>query len=182
MPWRLALARRLALAPCRLAVPPCPGATPALALLALAGIPDDFLPVYAKGRESRRGAIRYQPDGPRLARSRGAAGTSRIGAGELGEHLGVNERATRRDVAILREADIPDESTRGPLRRELAREGSEAASGGLHRRRGARTSHGDRRSRPSWRPHDLVYTALAKVIRALPDTVGRATTARFEHT
>jgi predicted DNA-binding transcriptional regulator YafY len=37
-----------------------------------------------------------------------------ITAAELAAHLGVTERAARRYVAILREADIPVESTRGP--------------------------------------------------------------------
>lgn len=35
-------------------------------------------------------------------------------ATDLGERLGVTERAARRYVAILREAGIPVESTRGP--------------------------------------------------------------------
>ena len=37
-----------------------------------------------------------------------------ITAVKLGAQLGVTERAARRYVAILREADIPVESTRGP--------------------------------------------------------------------
>lgn len=37
-----------------------------------------------------------------------------ITAGELGERLGVSERAARRHVALLREAGIPIDSTRGP--------------------------------------------------------------------
>ena len=37
-----------------------------------------------------------------------------ITASELAQRLGVTERAARRYVAILREADIPVESTRGP--------------------------------------------------------------------
>ena len=37
-----------------------------------------------------------------------------VTAAELAERLGVTERAARRYVAILREADIPIESTRGP--------------------------------------------------------------------
>jgi len=41
-------------------------------------------------------------------------GTPGIGAGRLGERLGVSDRAARRYVAILREAGIPVESVRGP--------------------------------------------------------------------
>lgn len=41
-------------------------------------------------------------------------GTPGIGAERLGERLGVSDRAARRYVAILREAGIPVESTRGP--------------------------------------------------------------------
>lgn len=37
-----------------------------------------------------------------------------ITAGHLAEQLGVTDRAARRYVAMLREADIPVESTRGP--------------------------------------------------------------------
>src|SRR5256885_15462429 len=37
-----------------------------------------------------------------------------ITADQLGDKLGVSERAARRYVAILREADIPIESVRGP--------------------------------------------------------------------
>src|SRR6478752_7276345 len=37
-----------------------------------------------------------------------------VTAAELADRLGVTERAARRYVAILREADIPVESTRGP--------------------------------------------------------------------
>ena len=40
-----------------------------------------------------------------------------ITASELAARLGVTERAARRYVAILREADIPVESTRGPCGR-----------------------------------------------------------------
>ncbi|MGH3421202.1 MAG: helix-turn-helix transcriptional regulator, partial [Streptosporangiaceae bacterium] len=40
--------------------------------------------------------------------------TPGITADRLGEKLGVSERAARRYIAILREADIPIESARGP--------------------------------------------------------------------
>ena len=40
-----------------------------------------------------------------------------IGAAQLAARLGLTDRAVRRNVAVLREAGIPVESTRGPLRR-----------------------------------------------------------------
>ena len=100
-----------------------------------------------------------------------------VTAGELAAGLGVTERAVRRYVGILREAGIPVESTRGPY-------------GGYRLGRGTRLppvvftepealslvmavldSHAD----------DLVDAALGKVIRALPDTVGRQAAVLREH-
>jgi predicted DNA-binding transcriptional regulator YafY len=101
-------------------------------------------------------------------------------AGELAAGLGVTSRAARRYVAILREAGIPVESARGPY-------------GGYRLGRGTRLppvvftepealglvmavldgppAGGD----------DLVGVALGKVIRALPDSVGRQAAALREH-
>ena len=93
-------------------------------------------------------------------------------AGELGERLGVTERAARRYVGILREAGYPIESSRGP-------------HGGYRLMRGARlppvvftesealvlvmamldglpTAAGD---------DDLVRRALDKLVQALPESV-----------
>ncbi len=100
-----------------------------------------------------------------------------VTAGELAAGLGVTERAVRRYVGILREAGIPVESTRGPY-------------GGYRLGRGTRLppvvftepealslvmavldSQAD----------DLVDAALGKVVRALPDTVGRQAAALREH-
>jgi predicted DNA-binding transcriptional regulator YafY len=94
-------------------------------------------------------------------------------AGELADGLGVTERAARRYVEILREAGIPVESTRGPY-------------GGYRLGRGTRLppvvftesealglvmavldDAGD----------DFLGTALSKVIRALPESVGRQAAA-----
>jgi predicted DNA-binding transcriptional regulator YafY len=99
-------------------------------------------------------------------------------AGELAAGLGVTERAARRYIGILREAGIPVESTRGPY-------------GGYRLGRGTRlppvvftepealglvmavfdghpaAADGD----------DLVGSALNKVIRALPESVGRQAAA-----
>jgi predicted DNA-binding transcriptional regulator YafY len=95
-------------------------------------------------------------------------------AGELADGLGVTERAARRYVEILREAGIPVESTRGPY-------------GGYRLGRGTRLPPvvftesealglvmavlNDAGS------NDFIGTALSKVIRALPDGVGRQAAA-----
>ena len=95
-----------------------------------------------------------------------------ITAQSLGESLGVTERAARRYVAILREADLPIESISGP-------------HGGYRVGRGLRLpplmftaaeamglvmavleGHRDAAS-----PADLVGGALAKIVRALPERV-----------
>jgi predicted DNA-binding transcriptional regulator YafY len=100
-------------------------------------------------------------------------------ANELADRLGVTERAARRYVEILREAGIPVSSARGP-------------HGGYRLGRGTRLppvsftqtealglvmavldSHPD--------ADDLVDTALGKVIRALPEDVGRQAAALREH-
>jgi predicted DNA-binding transcriptional regulator YafY len=100
-------------------------------------------------------------------------------ADELARRLGVTERAARRYIGILREAGIPVESVRGP-------------HGGYTLGRGLRLPPivftqaealvlvmavldgqpaGD----------DLLGGALGKVIRALPDGVGRQAAALREH-
>ncbi|HZX03179.1 helix-turn-helix transcriptional regulator [Kribbella sp.] len=98
-----------------------------------------------------------------------------ITAEQLGDKLGVSERAARRYVAILREADIPIESMRGPY-------------GGYRVGRGLRLPplmfsttealglvmavlEGPRGTA------DPVETALGKIIRVLPEPVARSTDA-----
>jgi len=95
-----------------------------------------------------------------------------ITAQSLGESLGVTERAARRYVAILREADLPIESVSGP-------------HGGYRVGRGLRLpplmftaaeavglvmavleGHRDAAS-----PADLVGSGLAKILRVLPERV-----------
>ncbi|MFD2082603.1 Predicted DNA-binding transcriptional regulator YafY, contains an HTH and WYL domains [Actinopolymorpha cephalotaxi] len=95
-----------------------------------------------------------------------------ITAQRLGERLGVTERAARRYVAILREADLPIESVSGPY-------------GGYRVGRGLRLAplmfsaaeavglvmavlEGHRGAAD---PADLVGSALAKIVRALPERV-----------
>ena len=96
-----------------------------------------------------------------------------ITARQLGDRLGVTERAARRYVAILREAGLPIDSVSGPY-------------GGYQVGRGLRLppltftaaeavglvmavleGH-----RPATDPADLVGGALAKIIRVLPDRGG----------
>ncbi|MGW2458363.1 helix-turn-helix transcriptional regulator [Streptomyces sp. NPDC001356] len=95
-------------------------------------------------------------------------------AGELAARLGVTERAARRYVGILREAGIPVESSRGPY-------------GGYRLGRGTRLppvhftqseALGLVMAVLAGRPaadgaDDLVGTALGKVVKALPESVGR---------
>lgn len=103
-------------------------------------------------------------------------------AGELGERLGVTERAARRYVGILREAGVPVESVRGPY-------------GGYRLGRGTRLPPVvftetealvlvmavlDSRSTAT-DDDDVVGSALAKVIRALPEIVGRQAAVLREH-
>lgn len=103
-------------------------------------------------------------------------------AGELAAGLGVTERAARRYVGILREAGIPVESARGPY-------------GGYRLGRGTRLppvvftqpeALGLVMAVLDGHPaaadaEDLVGSALSKVIRALPDSVGRQAAALREH-
>src|SRR5215469_5698983 len=95
-----------------------------------------------------------------------------ITARQLGDRLGVTERAARRYVAILREADLPIESVSGPY-------------GGYQVGRGLRLPpltftaaeamglvmavlEGHRNAAD---PADLVGSALAMIVRVLPEPV-----------
>jgi predicted DNA-binding transcriptional regulator YafY len=103
-------------------------------------------------------------------------------ADELADRLGVTERAARRYVAILREAGIPVQSTRGRY-------------GGYRLGRGTRLppvhftqaeALGLVMAVLDGEPaaadvDDLVGSALGKVIRALPESVGRQAAALREH-
>lgn len=99
-------------------------------------------------------------------------------AEQLAEHLGVTERAARRYVGILREAGIPVESTRGPY-------------GGYRLGRGTRLppvvfteeqALGLVMAVLDGQPgaidaEDPIGAALGKVIRALPEGIGRQAAA-----
>jgi len=95
-----------------------------------------------------------------------------ITAQELGDTLGVTERAARRYVAILREAEIPVESVRGPYGGYRVGRGLRlpplvfSATEALGLVMAALDAHRD--------PDDLddpVGSALGKIIRALPTAV-----------
>jgi predicted DNA-binding transcriptional regulator YafY len=105
-----------------------------------------------------------------------------ITAAQLAGQLGVTERAARRYVAILREADIPVESTRGPY-------------GGYRVGRGIRLPplvftatealglvmavlDGSHAAADA---DDPVGAALGKIIRALPENIGRPAAIVREH-
>jgi predicted DNA-binding transcriptional regulator YafY len=95
-----------------------------------------------------------------------------ITAQELGDRLGVTERAARRYVGILREADLPIESVSGPHGGYRAGRGlrlpplmfSAAEAMGLV----MAVLEGHRYAAD---PGDLVGGALAKILRALPERV-----------
>jgi len=105
-----------------------------------------------------------------------------ITATQLAAQLGVTERATRRYVAILREADIPVESTRGPY-------------GGYRVGRGLRLpplvfSAAEALglvmavldgSHAAAAADDPVGAALGKIIRALPENIGRQAAIMRQH-
>jgi predicted DNA-binding transcriptional regulator YafY len=100
-------------------------------------------------------------------------------ADELAASLGVTERAARRYIGILREAGIPVESVRGPY-------------GGYRLGRGTRLppvlfTEPEGLSLVmavlDWQPGaaDLVGAALDKVIRALPESIGRQAAKLRDH-
>ena len=97
-----------------------------------------------------------------------------ITATELAQRLGVTERAARRYVAILREADIPVESTRGPyggytlgrgLRLPPLVFSATEALGLVMAALDSQHAVAD--------PDDPVGSALGKILRVLPTNVAR---------
>jgi predicted DNA-binding transcriptional regulator YafY len=105
-----------------------------------------------------------------------------ISADQLADRLGVTDRAARRYVAILREAGIPVESTRGryggyTLGRGLrlpplvftATEALGLVMAALEGHRAASDSA------------DPVGSALGKILRVLPENVGRQAVTMREH-
>jgi len=105
-----------------------------------------------------------------------------ITADELAQRLGVTERAARRYVAILREADIPVESTRGPYGGYRLGRGlrlpplvftATEALGLVMAALDGQHSAAD--------PDDPVGSALGKILRVLPENVGRQAATMREH-
>ncbi len=101
-----------------------------------------------------------------------------VTAAELAERLGVTERAARRYVAILREADIPVESTRGPyggytlgrgLRLPPLVFSATEALGLVMAALDSQHAVAD--------PADPVGSALGKILRVLPTNVARQAAA-----
>lgn len=104
-----------------------------------------------------------------------------ITAAELAQRLGVTDRAARRYVAILREADIPVESTRGPyggyrlgrgLRLPPLVFSATEALGLVMAALDSQHAVAD--------PDDPVGSALGKLLRVLPTNVARQATALRE--
>jgi predicted DNA-binding transcriptional regulator YafY len=104
-----------------------------------------------------------------------------ITASELASRLGVTERAARRYVAILREADIPVESTRGPyggytlgrgLRLPPLVFSATEALGLVMAALDSQHAVAD--------PDDPVGSALGKILRVLPSNVARQAVALRE--
>ena len=103
-------------------------------------------------------------------------------AAELAAELGVTERAARRYVGLLREAGIPVEATRGPYGGYRLGSGVRlppvvfTATEALGLVMAVLDGH-----HAAADPDDPVGAALGKVIRALPEAVGRqaATVRRF---
>ncbi|MEU4131676.1 helix-turn-helix transcriptional regulator [Streptomyces wuyuanensis] len=97
-------------------------------------------------------------------------------ADELAASLGVTERAARRYVGILREAGIPVESTRGPY-------------GGYRLGRGTRLPPVVFTEEEALGlvmaalddTDELVASALGKVVRALPERIGRLAATLRDH-
>ena len=99
-------------------------------------------------------------------------GNPGITAARLADKLGVSERATRRYVAILREAGIPIESVRGPYGGYRVGRGLRlpplmfSATEALGLVMAVLDGHHD-----AGNPTDPVGSALGKIVRALPEPV-----------
>lgn len=103
-------------------------------------------------------------------------------AGDLAERLGVTERAARRYVGILREAGIPVESTRGPYGGYRLGRGTRLPPVAFTEAEALALVMAVLDSRPAAAgADDLVGSALGKVIRALPESVGRQAASLREH-
>lgn len=111
-----------------------------------------------------------------------------VTAAELARRLGVTERATRRHIAILREAGIPVVSTRGPHGGYTLGRGAALApvvfteTEALSLVMAVIDSHPSAASATGQDGEpDAVGSALDKVVRALPRAAGREAVALREH-
>lgn len=103
-------------------------------------------------------------------------------AAELGERLGVTERAARRYVEILREAGVPVDSVRGPHGGYVLGRGTRLPPVVFTQAEALGLVMAVLDGQPSATAgDDLVGSALGKVIQALPDSVGRQAAALREH-
>ncbi len=103
-------------------------------------------------------------------------------AEELALRLGVTERAARRYVAILREAGVPVTATRGRHGGYRLGRGTRLPPVSFSQAEALGLVMAVLDSQPAAAdPDDLVGSALAKVIRALPESVGREAAALREH-
>ena len=111
-----------------------------------------------------------------------------VTAAELSRRLGVSERATRRHIAILREAGIPILSTRGPYGGYTLGRGAALAPVVFTEAEALSLVMAVIDSHPSAASSggaadggDDVGSALDKVVRALPRAAGREAAALREH-
>jgi predicted DNA-binding transcriptional regulator YafY len=103
-------------------------------------------------------------------------------ADDLAARLGVTERAARRYVGILREAGIPVESSRGPHGGYRLGRGTRLPPVAFTQAEALALVMAVLDGQPAAVDRDdIVGAALSKVIRALPESVGRQAAALREH-
>jgi predicted DNA-binding transcriptional regulator YafY len=103
-------------------------------------------------------------------------------ADDLAERLGVTERAARRYVGILREAGIPVESARGPHGGYRLGRGTRLPPVAFTQAEALALVMAVLDGQPAAVDRDDIGgAALSKVIRALPESVGRQAAALREH-
>lgn len=105
-----------------------------------------------------------------------------VTAGELARRLGVTERAARRYVGILREAGVPVDSVRGPYGGYRLGRGATLPPVAFTETEALGLVMAVLDAQPAASDaDDLVGSALDKVIRALPESVGRQAAALRTH-
>jgi predicted DNA-binding transcriptional regulator YafY len=101
---------------------------------------------------------------------------------QLGERLGVSERAARRYVAILREAGIPVEASRGRDGGYRLGRGTRLPPVSFTEQEAVELVMAVLAAHPTATDSDgLVGSGLSKIIRALPERVGRRAAVLREH-